>query len=208
MYLDRSDGGIIRDVTTTYLQNDVIVTASKETQLGSLEWKTQCRQPIFQIGDFDRKALGFKFGGAPRQHGLIADSSANLTFYPFLSPISSWYYGQSALGIWTIAFNLWRPVVDVETSAAVLSVSLAAYSSGSSSKVKVNGFTVGNLTSGDIPSDPSVYRSGTTSGSWHYFEFPVKAGTLKEGHNTVQFEVTKYSLWHGFMWDSIILEWA
>lgn len=93
-------------------------------------------------------------------------------------------------------------------TSALLSVSLAGYSSGVSSDVLVNGAKVGSLLTANIPNDPALYRSGTTAGEWHYFEFVVGEGTLKLGGNEVVFQVTKESKWHGFMWDSILLEWA
>jgi rhamnogalacturonan endolyase len=94
-------------------------------------------------------------------------------------------------------------------SSAVLSVSLAGYSSGVSSSIVVNGATtVGNLTSGSILTDPCMYRSGTLAGEWHYYEFPVGNGALKRGWNTLDFQVTRETLWHGFMWDAVALEYA
>jgi rhamnogalacturonan endolyase len=53
-----------------------------------------------------------------------------------------------------------------------------------------------------------MYRSGTLAGEWHYYEFPIKNGTLRQGWNTVDFIVTRTTLWHGFLWDSVMLEYA
>ena len=105
-----------------------------------------------------------------------------------------------------MAFNISSAEMQANSSA-VLSVSLAGYSSGVSSNILVNGVMVGNLTSEDIPSDPCLYRSATTAGEWHYFEFEVGDGVLTEGMNDVAFQVTRTTLWHGFMWDAVMLEW-
>jgi rhamnogalacturonan endolyase len=204
-----ANGAPIGDVTTTYLQNDVVVTNGKEARLGNLAWKTQGRKLIAQVGEMDRKSLGFLYGGAPHAHALVAKCPANVTFVPGVSPTSDWCFGQSALGTWTVAFNLTaKDLPKGNSTAGVVSVSLAGYSSGSSSSILMNGVTVGNLTSGSIATDPCMYRSGTTAGEWHYYEFPVKSGVLAVGLNKLQFVMTRFTLWHGMMWDSVLVEWA
>lgn len=204
-----ANGAPIGDVSTTYLQNDVVVTAKKELKLGQLAWKTQGRKKIVQVGEIDRKSLGFQYGGAPHAHALVAKCPANVTFIPGSSPTTDWCFGQSALGTWTVAFNLTaKDLPSGNSTAAVISVSLAGYSSGSTSSILMNGVTVGNLTSANIATDPCLYRSGTTAGEWHYYEFPVKTGVLKTGLNKLQFVMTRFTLWHGMMWDSVLVEWA
>jgi rhamnogalacturonan endolyase len=201
-----ANGDAIRGVSTTFLKNDVLVTNKKKTDLGQLTWKTQGRESIFQIGNLDRTSLGFAYGGAPHQHALVSKCPANLTYTIQESSTSDWCFGQSALGTWRVEFDIQTLPAD---SSAVLSVSLAGYSSGVSSSIIVNEVvTVGNLTSAFIATDPSMYRSGTLAGEWHYYEFPIKNGTLRQGWNTVDFKVTRTTLWHGFLWDSVMLEYA
>lgn len=201
-----ANGGLIGDVSTTFIKNDVVVSNKKTNNLGLMSWKTQERWPIFQIGEFDRTSLGFQYGGAPHEHALVTKCPANLTYTVGTSRTSDWCFGQSALGNWTIKFYVPKLTTD---SAAVLSVSLAGYSSGVSSSIVLNGATtVGNLTSADILTDPCMYRSGTLAGEWHYYEFPVAKGLLNRGWNTLDFQVTRTTLWHGFMWDAVALEYA
>jgi len=206
-----ANGAPIGDVSTTYLQNDVVVTGGKKTGLKQLKWKTQEREKIWQIGELNRKSTGFKFAGVPRRHALVEQCPANLTVVPGPDAASRWCYGQSALGSWTVAFNLTSEQIpkDPAKSGAVLSVSLAGYSTSTSSAILVNGQTVGNLISGTtgLTNDPSMYRSANLAGEWRYFEFPVGEGVLKAGANAVTFQVTRFSQWRGFMWDSILLEW-
>lgn len=168
----------------------------------------------------DRKTLGFMYGGAERQHGLSDKCPSNMTFTIGKSRTEEWCYAQSSVGSWAINFSLPGHVGGnssfvnsrngTSTGAAVLSVSLAGYSSGVDSEILVNGVKVGGMLSKDIPNDPALYRSGTTAGEWHFFEFAVPGGLLRGGGvgNEVVFRVTKGSRWHGFMWDSVILEWA
>ncbi|KAH6715751.1 polysaccharide lyase family 4, domain III-domain-containing protein [Leptodontidium sp. MPI-SDFR-AT-0119] len=215
-----SNGSPIGDVSTVFLQNDISISQDTNTALGNLEWKTQERKCIFQIGEMDRKTLGFMYGGAERQHGLSDKCPSNMTFTIGKSRTEEWCYAQSSVGSWTINFSLPGHVGGnssfvnsrngTSTGAAVLSVSLAGYSSGVDSEILVNGVKVGGMLSKDIPNDPALYRSGTTAGEWHFFEFAVPGGLLRGGGvgNEVVFRVTKGSRWHGFMWDSVILEWA
>jgi rhamnogalacturonan endolyase len=201
-----SNGPPIGDLSATYLQNDIQVNANQGTDLSSQDFVTTGRNVVWRIGDFDRKTLGFRFGGAAREYALVEKCSANLTFMVGGSKVEDWCFGQSALGTWRVAFNLSDAEVP-KNSSAVLSVSLAGYSGGESD-VLVNGVMVGRLGGSNIPADPSLYRSATTAGEWHYFEFGVGNGTLMGGGNEVAFSVTKSSRLGGFMWDAIMLEWA
>lgn len=195
-----ANGNKIGDVTTTFSRNDTAVKAGKNTNLGKLKWKTQGRKQLWQIGSYDRLAYSFNESGPPHEHARVVNCPANLTYTIGKSKAKDWCFGQSALGNWTIDFNV--PSLPKNPSA-VLSVSLSGYSSGVSSYITANGVQVGNLT--NILSDPCLYRSGTLAGEWHYFEFPV---TLKKGANKIDFGVTKTTLWHGFMWDTVLLEWV
>lgn len=203
-----SNGGPIGDVTTTFRQDDVVVVKGTKTGLKRLNWQTQGRKQIWQIGEVDRKAEGFKFGGAQRLHARMVQCPTNLTVVPGPEAASQWCYGQSALGTWSVAFDIDGEIP--ADSAAVVSVSLAGFSTGTSSNVLVNDVVVGNLTSGStgLTNDPSMYRSANNAGEWRYFEFKVPSGLLKAGANEVSFAVTKSGLWRGFLWDSILLEWA
>ncbi|TVY15723.1 Rhamnogalacturonate lyase [Lachnellula arida] len=201
-----SDGGSIANVSTTFSRNDIAVQNGDETALGLLTWETQARKPIFQIGELDHKALGFRNGGLLYQHALVAQSPANLTYTIGQSNESDWYFGQSALGAWTVLFDLAAANVS-SNGSAVLSLSLAGYSKGASLDVSINSNLLASLTSTTLPNDPSLYRSATIAGEWRYFEFDIGAGVLQAGTNSLVFEVTNTTLWRGFLWDSIILEW-
>lgn len=205
-----SNGSKIADVTTSFLRNDVTVTESRSTDLGNLVWAISNKTKIFQVGDFDRTSYGFLYGGAPNQHALVASCPESLVYVVGQSEASEWCFGQTYLGNWTISFDIPGFSNTTIAQSATLIVSLAGYSSGASSIITVNGQKVGNLTS-DAPglsNDPSLYRSMTTAGEWRYFEFEFDAdGLLKKSGNEVTFQLTRNTTWHGFMWDSIVLEW-
>ncbi|KAI1870843.1 uncharacterized protein JN550_004989 [Neoarthrinium moseri] len=214
-----SNGSKIADVTTSFLQNNVKVEKDHLTDLASLEWQVSAKTKLFQVGDFDRYSYGFQYGGSPYEHGVVDKCPADLTFTVGSSRTEDWCMGQSKLGNWTIAFDVPKAAAQCSSSKknATLLVSLAGYSTGVSSNVYANDVLLGNLTSGGgigtnytatLLNDPSLYRSGTAAGEWRYFEFPFDAAVLRPGAaNEVRFQVTRNSTWHGFMWDSIVLEW-
>ncbi|KAH8647830.1 polysaccharide lyase family 4 protein [Xylariales sp. PMI_506] len=205
-----SNGSKIADVTTSVLQNGVVVEKGKNTDLKTITWAVSNKTKLFQVGDFDRTSYGFQLGGAPHANGLVANCPANLTFTVGTSSTEDWCFGQSKIGNWSIVFN-----VDDEQAAppagenATLIISLASFSIGVSSNVYANDVLIGNLTTGTpkLLNDPSLYRSGTTAGEWRYIEFPFAASALTAGSNEIVFEVIQNTTWHGFMWDSIVLEW-
>lgn len=201
-----SNGSSIADVTTSFLQNDVTVKKAAKTNLGSLTWMVSSKEKLFQIGDFDRYSYGFLHGGAPHQHALVASCPANLTYTIGESETSDWCFGQTYKGNWTVKFK--APAVP-KTAAPNLIVSLAGYSSGASTNILANGVQVGNMTSGSslLPSDPCLYRSATGAGEWHLLEYAFDKDLLKEGWNEITFNMVRNTTWHGFMWDSVVLEW-
>jgi len=185
-----------------------LVEPRKVTSLGNLLWNVNSnRKRIFQVGALDHKTLGFHNGGAPYEHGLVADSPANLTYTIGTSNESDWYFGQSALGSWAIVFNI--PEEDAALNkTAILSLSLAGYSKSSDLNVSINGQLLTSLITADLASDPGLYRSATTAGEWRFFEFTIGNSLLTGGSNELVFEITRYTQWRGFMWDSVVLDWA
>ncbi|KAI4740118.1 hypothetical protein E4T50_09434 [Aureobasidium sp. EXF-12298] len=193
-----SNGGEIADVYTNFTRAGIDVKGS--TNLSTLTWSVPSKERIFQIGDFDKKTTGFINSG-PYHHGLAALSPANFTYIVGTSNNSDWYYASSNLGSWKVEFD----IPALKTATAKLIVSLAGYSQSTALTVFVNDVVLDSLTKDDVSTDASVYRSGTVSGEWHQFEYVVD--NLKQGRNVVSFEVDRYVLWRGFLWDAVALEW-
>lgn len=213
------NGGSIGDITTVFSKNDISIKNGTATNLDIQTWKTQGRKKIWQIGEIDRKATGFAFSGAPHKHAQIDHCPANLTYTIRKSEAKDWCFAQGAVGTWTVLFNLpgsdgGRSSLHSPFPAAVLSVSLAAYSAGMEKvavpyQVVLNGVSLGGLVPLGTPGDPGLYRSGTLAGEWRYFEIPVQADLLKEGENTLDFVVKeKKARWSGVMWDSLLMEFV
>lgn len=199
-----SNGGSIANISTTFAHHNISVQNGKATTLGNLTWEVKPRKRVFQIGDLDHKTLGFRYGGAPYQHGLVANCPANLTYTIGSSNESEWCFGQSALGSWTVLFD----IPEASNTTVILSIALAGYSKTSDLVISVNGQQIAQLLTADLLSDPGLYRSGTTAGEWRNYEFDVSIGVLRKGSNNLVFQVTNYTLWRGFMWDSVSLDWS
>ncbi|KAF2134928.1 polysaccharide lyase family 4 protein [Dothidotthia symphoricarpi CBS 119687] len=205
------NGGAIADVTTNFTQNDIVVRNAKGTNLKDAVWKvTSQKKRIFQVGAFDRKTDGFALSGpTPFEHGRIAKCPASLTYTVGSSSDEDWCFGQSALGTWSVVFPVALPANSSSNgTAAKLTVSLAGFSQGSSADFLLNGAKVGNVTSASLTNSQDTYRGATRSGEWRLLEFPVSAAGLKDGVNTLDVTVTRSTLWRGWLWDSLVLEWV
>ncbi|KAB8213825.1 polysaccharide lyase family 4, domain III-domain-containing protein [Aspergillus novoparasiticus] len=207
LYAWAGNNSDIGDVSTNLTANGIEISESTSAiNLGEYTWDTQNRTNIWQIGKLDRLACGFNNGCSGYHHGLSDESPAELEYTVNSSETSDWSYVQTAEGTWQVKFELSDdPASD---AVAILSTSLAGYSSGVNIEITAQGgnVTVGELS--DLTNDPSVYRSSTFCGLHRFEEFEVPAGTFAKGSNTIEFTVTKTSQWHGFMWDSILLEWS
>ena len=201
-----SNGGSMGEVTTTYLKNDIKVSgsATSKIRLEKLSWSVPTSSKIFQIGAFDRKSIGFAYSGGFGA-GRVNNCPANLTYTIGSNKDSDWCFAQHAIGAYRIVFSL--PASNA-SSHTLLTVSLAGYSQGTTVNIFANDVRIGNLSSSGIPSDPSLYRSGTVAGEWHQFDFPTDRSLLK-ANNNIEFRVTSLSssLWRGPIYDAIKLEW-
>ncbi|KAK8106447.1 polysaccharide lyase family 4 protein [Apiospora kogelbergensis] len=205
------DGGALAGVYTNLSMSGIKVAAGAVTKLGPLTWSVPDQSKrLFSIGEFDKKALGFRNGGPPYQHGVSEQSPANLTFTVGKSQTSDWYYAQALVGTWTIEFYLNGSDLALgdRAGSATLSLSFAGYSQSTAMDVTINDQLLGSLDKDTFASDPSLYRSGKTSGEWRLVQYSIPRASLREGFNRLGFIITRYTQWRGFMWDSIILEWA
>lgn len=197
------NGGAIGDVTTNFTHNDVVVRKGDNTNLKDLTWAvTDKSKRIFQIGDFDRTSDGFALAdpNKPFEHGRISKAPGNLTYTVGTSTAKDWYFGQSALGTWSVNFP-------IKTAAASkLTVSLAGFSQGSSCDILLNNVHVGNITSASLVNSQDTYRGATRNGEWRLLEFPVGADVFKIGTNRLDMRVTRTSQWRGWLWDSLVLD--
>lgn len=202
-------------MTTVFSKNDVTTNARRRTDLGTLIWTPQARKNIWQIGEIDRKATGFAQSGPPHEHGRIDNCPTNLTYTIGKNVTKDWCFALGAVGTWSVLFDAATANTTNSTlPAAMLSVSLAAYSAGiekvaSSFRVSLNNVSLGGLIPANTSSDPAVYRSGTLAGEWRYYEFPIGAGVLKASGNKLDISVIKRATrWSGVMWDSLLMEFV
>ncbi|RAH86539.1 putative rhamnogalacturonase [Aspergillus japonicus CBS 114.51] len=207
LYAWPAQGSPMGYISTNFTANDISVTESSESlDIGVFKWKPQGRDLIWQLGTLDRLANEFKNGDSGYHHGLTDDSPANLTFKIGESKVSDWYYVQSAEGTWTIKFDL-NSTSNLD-SESILTVSVAGYGDKCYIDITAQGGSVDLGVLEHLQGDPSTYRSSTSNGVSRVYFFTIPAGTFVVGSNTIEFTVTNSNRWRGYMWDSILLEWA
>ena len=178
-------GGYSGDVTTECKKGSIKVEAGKTTDLGTVEWQVPDRQTIWQLGTADRKASEFKYGGELRNYKwwkLLPETDVNYTIGKSVEG-QDWYYAQVGRTKYNIHFQ--QPKVKANTYH--LTVALAGYSDQGhgSFDIKLNGKALKHC---DYANDQTVYRSGTTSGTYHQEDFDIPAADLKAGDNVVTFD--------------------
>jgi rhamnogalacturonan endolyase len=196
-----ANGGSIGDITDQYERDNVTISGSS-TNLGTLTWSpTEYTDLLWQIGTADRKADEFNLGSVPRQYGLFNQVPANLTYTIGSStPANNWYYAQTRVGTWTVAFNLNQTY----SGTAHVIVALAGVTRTADVTVGVNGTSIGSYPS--YANDSAIYRSANQSGYYHLLPLDFAASLLKEGSNTVTFQMTNVSAGGGAMYDTVLLE--
>jgi len=202
-----SAGGVLPDVSTTVVKNDIVVKKGETTNVGTVDWQvTKEEDIVWRVGDFDRTSDGFNLStvrDAPYAHGKIALCPANLTFSIGVSEEKDWCFGQTALGTHSILFSL--SSIPEAVKKARLNVHLAGFSSGSTADVLVNGKKVGDIGPG-LRSSQDTYRGAVSAGEWWPLEYSVLSA-LKIGENKLEFKVGTSKRWSGWIWDAISLEW-
>ena len=184
-----SNGGSISDVSVIHNGTMVSFNDSQSVDLGQITWDVPQRDVEWRIGDFDKKALGFKLGGSPLEHGLSDKCPANLVYAIGTNQECDWYFAQSAQGNWTVIFD--PASGDHVNRSAVLTLAFAGYTSQ-------NGYGLGrdSYTYPEIPptglnismnahyvetvvsenaTDGALYRSATTSGGYYASEITIPA---------------------------------
>ncbi len=196
-----ANGGSIGDITDQYERDNVNVSGTS-TSLGILTWTpVEYSNLLWQIGTADRKADEFHLGNLPRQYGLWNQVPANLTYTIGSStPANNWYYAQTAVGTWTVNFNLSQTY----SGTAHLTVALAGATRTANVTVGVNGTSIGSYPA--YANDEAIYRSANQSGYYHLIQLSFAASLLKAGNNTATFHMTSVSSGGGVMYDTIKLE--
>jgi rhamnogalacturonan endolyase len=187
---------------THQLEKDGIEVKGAILDLGTVEWSPPYHKNLlFQIGKSDRMSGEFKFGNEPRNIQWIQSVPTNLTFTVGASKDSEdWYFAQGKVGHWDINFNL-----DKTYGGNVwLSVPLAGGGGGARVTISVNGQDVMTIAPNN---DASTYRAALRSARYLLQEASFPASLLKQGQNTVRFNMTAAGgRWNGLMYDTVILE--
>ncbi len=187
-----------------YIQNNIAVTASGTTSLGTIAWSpTRCQNLLFQLGIPDRSTQEFRFGDLIKQFGLWwrYDNEMGTNVLNFNVGTSNcannWYYAQPIFAVaggtyeeprWNINFNL----SSVPTSPVTLTVDLAG-GYGTCFYAYVNGVneTPSPYQSTGIytASGADIYRDVVQIGQWQRYMVTLPNTAFKTGSNTLQIQV-------------------
>jgi len=133
----------------------------------------------------------------------------SLTQYPQTDQTGPWrIYGRGRDTVWTIKFNLPKPV----QGTAALRVALAGVDGMRSGlAVAVNGKSAGAIGDGSNPDNArmiqtNAIRYNTDKGLWQQRTLKFDAALLKPGENEMTFTVPAGDLQSGVVWDYLRLE--
>jgi rhamnogalacturonan endolyase len=177
---------MIPGVTEQYRQDNVTVAPNGRVDLGTINFvPAYYSTKLWQIGQADWRATGFKFSDQPRQYGLNAKVPADLTYVIGKShPSQDWYNVQSNPGTWNINFDLDKGC----RGQAILTIGIAGQTNNPQLTILVNDKEVDTYAGGN---SSAAYRSAILGSSYHetgIIKFP--AADLHVGTNTVSLKLT------------------
>lgn len=188
------------EITDTFSMDNVTVSGSS-IDLGTIDWTpAKYETMLWRIGENDRLSDGFNMSDTPRAYGLYELPPANLTYTVGSStPQTDWYYAQTKVGTWTVAFNNAASL----SGNATLTVSVAGATGGSTVEVYVNDVKTATWTFGN---DAAVYRSAVLGGKHELKKLTFPASSLVMGNNTIKLKMISVGNRGGLMYDSLKLE--
>jgi len=187
---------------TDEIEFENIEISGASTHLGTLNLTPEkYEQLVWQIGEPDRTARGFKLADQPRSYGLWDSVPANLTYtIGISSPAEDWYYAQTKKGTWEILFNL-----DETYSSGFAYITLAVAGAASNPVVHfyMNDNGIGMFEGGN---DGSVYRSANQGGRYQKKILRLNAGYLRKGENKLSLKLVDVGNRGGIIYDAIKME--
>ncbi|MDD6119955.1 MAG: polysaccharide lyase family protein [Selenomonadaceae bacterium] len=189
-------------VTDTFVSQPFAV-GDKGAELKTLTWQPPQQRVLWQIGTADHRADEFVYGGAERNYIWMTKVPENLTYIVGKSKADKdWYYAQTKPGDWNIDFQL---TAAQQAKGGELQVALAGYSTGMGKKFKnahaellLNGQKLQDI---QFENDQTVYRCGTSSGTYHLVKVPLSAAQLKAGEN----KLTIHNQGASLLYDTILM---
>ena len=179
-----------------------IEVSGESTELEPLEIiPTKYDEFLWQIGQPDRTARGFKLSDHRRTYGLWDDVAANLVYTIGESTESeNWYYAQTKEGSWEIRFNL-----DEVNSSMFSYFTLAIAGAASSPEVRlsINNHDISTFKGGN---DASVYRSANQGGAYQLITYRFRTSYLQVGMNKLTCKLLDVGNRGGLIYDALKLE--
>lgn len=155
--------------------------------------------PLWAIGQSDRTANEFRFGGAARNWQWQHQVPARLLFdIGHNDPRNDWYYAQTQPGDWSIRFS-----DTANGQPRYLNVAFAAVSQFGMDhptkpvmQVLLNNKVIKTLT---YENDKAIYRGATSSGKYHYEKIALPANSINDGNNSVTFRLQGGAFMYDFI---------
>ena len=197
LYAYAKKGDITDELTTDNLQIE-----AGDCDLGTINWTPKKYENLlWMIGENNRLSDGFHLSDTLRSYLLPETVPADLTYTIGKSnPAEDWYYAQTKKGKWTVLFDNDKNY----SGQAYLTASLAAVTNKPTVTITLNGTKI--ATWAWNTNDGAIYRSANQSGRHDLKTVSFDATLLKQGENTVTFELTNGTGRNGIMWDCIKLE--
>lgn len=188
-------------VTEQFELKGVEVTDAS-TDLGEISWTPDLyRHELWNIGENNRRADGYKLSDAPRAYGLWEQVPADLTYTVGTSdPAEDWYYAQCKNGTWTVKFN----ADNTFTGLGRFTASMAGTTNKPKLKVSLNGTQIASWSLSN--NDAAIYRSATQAGRHVVKSATFDASLIKAGENELTLTMSGISKNGGILYDCIKME--
>ncbi|MBQ7420307.1 MAG: hypothetical protein IJV17_06165 [Prevotella sp.] len=175
--------------TGYFIQDGVSVSDGNTTALGTMTWTPDADrydEVLWQIGEADHLAAGYKMSGQRRAYGQWNSVPTNLTYTVGTStPANDWYYAQCHNGTWTIKYNLTElptyPLRLTIATAGAANAKITVRSNETSSSSGIGVFRPNH--------DGSVSRSATLAGRDSLIVFDIPVSRLQVGENNLYLNV-------------------
>lgn len=178
----------LNGAATGYFEHqNVMVTASAETALGTLTWAPdRYGKILWQIGEADHLSAGYNMSGKQREYGQWDNVPETIDFMiPTSRDNTDWYYAQTHNGSWYIHYSLnqvpTHPLRLTIATAGTANVKLKVRSNESRSSEGIGIFRPLH--------DGSVSRSATLAGRDSIMVVDIPVSTLKKGENYLDLNI-------------------
>lgn len=198
-----------------YSKADVMITAGKPTNLGTMTWvPVRYGKQVWEIGTPNRSAEEFRHGDNYAQWGLY-----NLYQQEFPNGVDyvvgksnwskDWNYAQPPIpdGKGAYTSSTWKTEFTIDKSpkggTGILRLAICG-ARGGPVTIKLNGSSIG--TTGPLPESGVMHRDGIRSAALFCKDISFNAALLKQGNNIIELTKEARAWTDGVLYDYLRLE--